>query len=185
MNVINKNCKQLLSLIDNIIDSNKLQHDTYAINFETNEIVSIVEEVSLSLKDYVESKDILFIIDTDVEEKFIKCDKREIERCIINLIGNARKFTPVGGYIKVDIKDLGDKVEISVIDSGIGIENKYLETIFNKFNQVLEMKKEAIKGGSGLGLTITKQIIEKHNGTIHVESELGRGSKFIIRLPIN
>ncbi|MDK2562585.1 two-component regulator propeller domain-containing protein [Romboutsia sedimentorum] len=185
MNVINKNCKQLLSLIDNIIDSNKLDHDTYAINFEINEIVSIVEEVSFSLKDYVESKDILFIIDTDIEEKFIKCDRREIERCIINLIGNARKFTPAGGCIRVDIKDLGDKVEISISDSGIGIDEKYLEIIFNKFNQVLDMKKEAIKGGSGLGLTITKQIIDKHNGTIHVESELGKGSKFIIRLPIN
>ena len=185
MNVIDKNCKQLLGLIDNIIDSTKLEHDTYTINFEKNEVVSLVEECALGLKDYIESKEITFTIDTDIEEKFIKCDKSEIERCVINLIGNARKFTPSGGYIKVDIKDLGDGVEISVSDSGIGIEEKYLENIFNRFSQVLDMKKEAVKGGSGLGLTITKQIIMKHNGTIHVESELGKGSKFIIRLPIN
>lgn len=185
MNVINKNCNQLLGLIDNIIDSTKLEQDTYAVSLKTNEIVSIVEEVSLGLKDYVESKDILFVIDTDTEEKFIKCDKREIERCIINLIGNARKFTPRGGSIKVEIKDLGYNVEIIISDSGIGIEEKYLETIFDKFNQVVDMKKDAIKGGSGLGLTITKQIITKHNGTIHVESELGKGSKFTVRLPIN
>ncbi|MDK2562584.1 two-component regulator propeller domain-containing protein [Romboutsia sedimentorum] len=183
--IINKNCKKLLGTINNIIDSTKLENNSYIITLEEKDIVFTVEEAALSLKEYIESKDIELIIDTDVEEKIISCDETEIERCILNLVDNARKFTPNGGYIKVDIKDLNDKVEISVSDNGIGIDKEYQDNIFDRFNQVLDMKKEALKGGSGLGLTITKHIIQKHNGRIYLESEEGKGSKFIITLPTN
>ena len=105
----------------------------------------------------------------------------EIERCIVNLVSNAAKFTPEGGTIEVCIKDLDEKVMITVEDSGIGIDKKYHKSIFNRFDQVIDNNAE-YKGGSGLGLTITKQIIDMHNGEIHVESELGKGCKFIIIL---
>ena len=117
-----------------------------------------------------------------VEEKIIECDKYEIERCIVNLIGNAVKFTPPGGRIDVFISDFGDTVEISVKDTGIGISKENLSTIFDKFNQVIDSTSE-VKGGSGLGLTITKHLIELHNGRISVNSQLGKGSEFIITLP--
>ncbi len=183
--IINKNSKKLLGTINNIIDSTKLENNSYVIKLEENDIVFIVEEAALSLREHIESKDIELIIDTDVEEKIINYDETEIERCILNIVDNACKFTPNGGYIKVDIKDLNDKVEISISDNGIGIDKDYKDNIFDRFNQVLDMKKEALKGGSGLGLTITKQIIQKHNGSIHLESEEGKGSKFIIILPTN
>ena len=130
----------------------------------------------------LESKGIEFTIDTNVEEKYIKCDKYEIERCIVNLVGNAVKFTPSGGKIDVLITDKGNTVEISVKDTGIGISEKNKKTIFNKFNQVIDSNSE-VKGGSGLGLTITKHLIELHNGSIDVLSEINNGSEFIITLP--
>lgn len=108
-------------------------------------------------------------------------DEIEIERCIVNLISNSIKFTPSGGKIEVVIKDLGKQVKIDIIDNGIGIEKKYHESIFNRFNQVVDANSE-VKGGSGLGLTIMKSIIEMHGGTISVGSEINKGSKFIIIL---
>ena len=103
--------------------------------------------------------------------------------CIINIVGNAFKFTNAGGFIKVEIKDLIHSVKIEISDNGIGIDKKYHELIFNRFNQVVDPTAE-IKKGSGLGLTITKKIIDLHNGDIYVESESGKGSKFIIILPV-
>ena len=88
-----------------------------------------------------------------------------------------------GGKIVVYINDLKDFVIISVKDNGEGIDKKYHESIFNRFNQVVDKDSEA-KGGSGLGLTITRNIVELHGGSITLSSELGKGSTFIIKLPI-
>ncbi|WP_438653156.1 ligand-binding sensor domain-containing protein [Romboutsia sp.] len=181
-NTMQKNTKRLLNLINNIIDTSKIEYGNYKINVKEENIVNIVEETALSLKDYVESKNIELIIDPEIEEKIIECDKDEIERCIVNLISNAKKFTPDGGKIKVSIEDLGEKVKICVEDTGVGIEPKYQKFIFDRFNQIVDNKSE-LKGGSGLGLTITKQIIDLHKGEAFVESELNKGSKFIIILP--
>ena len=110
------------------------------------------------------------------------CDDYEIERCIVNLVSNAAKFTPEGGNITITIKDLDDKVMISVLDTGVGIEEKYHKTIFDRFNQV---DNDESKGGSGLGLSITSKIVELHKGEIYVESKVGEGSNFVIILPVD
>ena len=182
MVVMNKNIKRLLNLINNIIDTTKIENGKYKINLEEENIVYIVEEIALSVRDAIESTGINLIIDTNTEEKIIKCDRNEIERCIINLLSNASKFTPSGGTITVDIEDLGEKVKITVEDTGIGIEEKYHKYIFDRFNQIVDSSMET-KGGSGLGLTITKHIIDMHNGEIYIESEVDKGTKFTIILP--
>ena len=181
MEVVRRNAKRLLHLINNIIDTAKIESGTYQFKMKENDIVYVVEEAALSLKDYIERKGIELIIDPEIEEKIIKCDEHEIERCIVNLVSNAARFTPEGGTIEVTIKELNEKVMIEVKDTGIGIDKKYHETIFNRFNQVVDEERES-KSGSGLGLTITKQIIDTHGGKIYVESELGKGCKFVIIL---
>ena len=181
MQVVRRNTKRLLNLINNIIDTAKIESGSYQLNIREHDIVYIVEEATLSLKDYIERKGIELIMDPEMEEKIIKCDEHEIERCIVNLVSNAAKFTPEGGTIEVTIEDLDEKVKIIVKDTGIGIDKKYHDSIFNRFNQVIDQGAES-KGGSGLGLTITKQIIDMHGGQISVESELGKGCKFIIIL---
>ena len=180
VDISEKNCKRLLNLINNILDNSKLQCDMYEINTKEADIVYLVEETALTMYDYIKSKGIELIIDPEIEEKTIECDYHEIERCIINIVSNAAKYTPEGGTITVGIKDLDDKVMINIKDTGCGIDEKFHEAIFNRFSQASE---EDSKIGSGLGLTITKQIIDLHKGEIYVESKLGEGSNFVIILP--
>ena len=183
MGIMDRNCSRLLSLINNLIDHTKIENNSYIINKKDEDIVYLVEETVLDMKDYIEEKGLELIFDTDVEEKVIRCDKIDIERCIINLVGNAVKFTSEGGLIEVLLQDLDDKVKIIVKDNGIGISEENQKIIFDRFNQVVDESSEQ-KGGSGLGLTITKQLITLHNGEIYVESEVGVGSEFIIILPV-
>ena len=184
MEIMDRNTSRLLKLINNIIDNTKIENNSYVLNKEDIDIVYLVEETVIDMKDYIEEKGLEFIFDTDVEEKLINCDKYEIERCIINLVGNAVKFTPKGGLIEVIVSDLDDKVKISVKDNGIGISEENKRLIFDRFNQVVDKNAES-KGGSGLGLTICKQLITLHCGDIYMESEVGVGSEFIIILPVS
>ena len=166
IDISERNCNRLLNLVNNILDNTKLQSKMYTLNLKEVDIIYLVEETSLTLIDYIKSKSIELIIDPEVEEKVILCDDYEIERCIVNLVSNAAKFTPEGGNITITIKDLDDKVMISVLDTGVGIEEKYHKTIFDRFNQV---DNDESKGGSGLGLSITSKIVELHKGEIYVE----------------
>ncbi|MFY9533245.1 ATP-binding protein, partial [Clostridium sp.] len=183
MEIMDRNCDRLLNLINNLIDYAKIENNNYTINKRSVNIVYLVEETVLDMKDYIEEKGLELIFDTDVEEKLIMCDKLDIERCIINLVSNAVKFTPIGGLIKVLVEDLDNKVKIIVKDNGIGISEENQKKIFDRFNQVVDENSEE-KGGSGLGLTITKQLIILHGGEIYVNSEVGSGSEFIIILPV-
>ena len=183
MDIMNRNCNRLLNLINNLIDCTKIENNNYIIDKQRIDIVYLVEETVLDMKDYIEENGLELIFDTDVEEKLIKCDKLDIERCIINLVSNAIKFTPAGGLIEVLVYDLEDKVKIIVKDNGIGISEENQKIIFDRFNQVVDESSEQ-KGGSGLGLTITRQLITLHGGEIYVNSEVGLGSEFIIILPV-
>ena len=183
MTIVGRNSKRLLKMINDIIDTSKIENGAYHLNIKDNDIVYLVEESVLTLKNYIEEKGVTLIVDPEFEEKVVKCDYESIERCIVNLVSNAAKFTKEGGIITVNIKEKNSKAIIEVIDTGIGIEKKYHETIFDRFNQIIDENSEN-KGGSGLGLAITNQIIELHNGSIELESEFRKGSKFTIILPI-
>lgn len=183
MEVTKRNINRLLKIINDLIDTSKIDSGKYNLNLKENDIVSVVEDAALTLVDYAKSKGIDLIIDPYMEERIILCDNYEIERCIVNLVSNAIKHTPEGGNIIVSLEDIGNNVSISVKDTGEGIAEENLEAIFDRFSQVIDNKSE-IKGGSGLGLTITKKIVKLHNGEIFVKSEIGKGSTFIIILPI-
>ena len=180
---IKKNADRLLNLISNIIDTSKVESGNYKLNIKEVDIIYEVEEIALSMKDLIEEREIELIIDPEIEEKIIQCDMVEMEKCIINLIGNAIKFTKPGGTIRISMSDLDDKVKISIKDNGVGISKEYHETIFNRFGQAYNNITEEY-GGSGLGLTLTKQLIDIHRGEIKVKSEVGVGSEFVIILPV-
>ncbi len=184
MDMMERNTSRLLNLINNIIDNTKIENNSYILTKTDEDIVYLVEETVFDMKDHIEGKGIELIFDTDVEEKTVRCDKTEIERCIVNLVGNAVKFTNEGGLIEVTVSDLDDKVKISVKDNGIGISEENKKLIFDRFNQVVDESAE-LKGGSGLGLTICKQLITLHGGDIYLESEVEVGSEFTIILPVN
>lgn len=182
MEVIKRNIIRLLKIINDLIDTSKIDSGKYNLNLKEHDIVSVVEDAALTLIDYSKSKGVELIIDPYMEEKNVMCDSDEIERCIVNLVSNAIKHTPEGGNITVTLEDFSSTVKITVEDTGIGIPKEHLDTIFDRFSQVLDNKSE-VKGGSGLGLTITKRIVKLHNGEIFVDSEVGKGSKFTIILP--
>ena len=183
MEIIQKSSNSLLKIINDIIDSSKIESGTYKINKEDNvDIVYLVEETALTMSDYIEEKGIELIIDPEIEEKYISCDPNEIERCIVNVIGNAIKFTPEGGKIEVFIEDNNDSVSISIKDSGIGISEEDQKFIFNRFEQGKNGDCTKVSS-SGIGLTLVKYIVTLHNGNIELESKLQKGTKFTIILP--
>jgi signal transduction histidine kinase len=111
-------------------------------------------------------------------------DERKIKQILLNLLSNAVKFTPEGGRIELNARQANGSVQISVADTGIGIDPKDQQLIFEEFRQA--GKDYARKGeGTGLGLSLTKKFVEMHGGKIWVESELGKGSIFTFTLPIN
>ncbi len=182
MGIISRSCNNLLKIINDIIDSSKIESGKYKINNKNNDIVCLVEEASLTMSKFIEEKGLQLIIDPDMEEKVISCDEIEIERCVINLLGNAVKFTPEGGEIRVLIKEVNDNIEITIEDTGVGIAKEDQEFIFKRFEQADGAEVTKVSS-SGIGLTLVKYIVELHGGYIRLESEVNKGSKFIIGLP--
>lgn len=181
--IIKRNSNSLLKVINDLIDASKIETGHYKLNIKKIDIVFLVEEVALSMKDYIESNGLEFIFDTEEEELLLQCDPIEIERCVVNLISNAVKFTPEGGTIWINIYNKKDHVSISVKDSGIGIAEEDQVKIFSRFGQVDSIDSNK-KQGSGIGLTLVKSLIEIHEGNISLKSKSGEGSEFIIELPI-
>ena len=179
---IKQNSYRLSKLINNIVDLSKIQSGFFKLKLSNNNIVETVEQIVMSVTNFTDSKGINIIFDTDIEEKNIGCDVEKIERLILNLISNAIKFTDEGGEIFVDVKDKNEFIEISVKDNGIGIEDKYLDMIFDRYKQVGKSLSRNV-AGTGIGLSLVKSIVELHGGSIYVESEVGKGTKFTVMLP--
>ncbi|WP_315115987.1 GAF domain-containing sensor histidine kinase [uncultured Clostridium sp.] len=182
-NIMKKNCYRLLRIADNTLDISSIDAGCYELNIENIDVVSLIENVTMSSVQYAKAKGIDLIFDTDVEEKYLACDGGKIEKIMLNLLSNALKFTKRGGQVFVKIKDRNDHIYISVKDTGIGIKSDKIDAIFDKFEQAdrsLCRKNE----GSGIGLSLVKALAEVHNGKVWVNSEYGKGSEFVVKLPI-
>ncbi|MGH4052312.1 MAG: PAS domain-containing sensor histidine kinase [Clostridium sp.] len=179
---INQNSYRLSKIINNIVDLSKIEAGFFKLNLSNNNIVEVVEEIVTSVTTFTDSKGLNIIFDTDVEEKIIACDTEKTERIVLNLISNAIKFSDAGDEIFVAVKDKNEFVEISVKDNGIGIEEKDLDMIFDRFKQV-EKSLSRNTEGTGIGLSFVKSIVELHGGSISVESKFGKGSKFTVKIP--
>jgi len=180
--MMKQNCYRLIRLINNLIDITKIDHDYFQINEINHDIISLIEDVTLSVAEYIENKGISITFDTDVEEKIITCDPEMIERIILNLLSNAVKFTSRGGNINIKIEDNIRDICIRVKDTGRGIPENKLNSIFERFVQV-DKSLTRTHEGSGIGLSIVKALIELHGGTISVTSQEGQGTEFIINIP--
>ena len=179
---ITQNSYRLSKIINNIVDLSKIQAGFLKLNLSNNNIVEVVEDIVTSVTTLTVSKGLNIIFDTNTEEKLIACDTEKIERIVLNLISNAIKFSDEGDEIFVDVKDKNEFIEISVKDNGIGIEANNLDMIFDRFKQVDKSLSRNAEG-TGIGLSLVKSIVELHGGTIYVESEFGKGSKFTVVIP--
>lgn len=182
LKLIKQNCYRLMKLINNLLDTTKLDSGYLKLNLVNYNIISLIEEITLSVTSYAESKGINIIFDTNVEEKIIAVDPDKIERIILNLLSNSIKFTNPGGNIFVNVKDCEEDVYIHVKDTGVGIPSDKLESIFERFFQIDKTLKKN-KEGTGIGLHLVKSFVEMHKGEVTINSELGKGTEFIIKLP--
>lgn len=175
---INNSGKHLLNLMNDIIDISKIESGNLKLNYETIDAESLINEIVTSINLISKTKD----IEIEAAPANIIADKKILTQILYNLISNATKFTPDSGSIKIKSKVENNNLIVSVEDTGIGIDKDDLSMIFEKFKQV-DSSVERSKQGAGLGLAITKQLIELLKGSIHVESAKGKGSKFWFILP--
>ena len=183
IDIIDQNSKRLLKLVDNLIDSTRMKCGYYEYNPKNYDIVSFVENISMSVADFAKQNNIDLIFDTNVEEKIMAFDLEKLERIMLNLLSNSIKYNKAQGQIEVLLNDCNDTFVITVKDTGVGIPSDKLMYIFERFRQVENTFNKSTKG-SGIGLSLVKDLIEIQGGTIEVKSELGVGSEFIIKLPV-
>jgi PAS domain S-box-containing protein len=183
MKMIRQNCNRLVRLVNNLIDITRIDAGYFELYPEETNIVSVVEEITLSVSQYVQSKGLSLVFDTEIEEKIVCCDADKMERIMLNLLSNAVKFTKPGGNIMVRVLDADIIVEIRVSDTGIGIPIEKQAMIFERFYQA-DPSLTRNHEGSGIGLSLVKSLVEMQGGSIEVESVYGEGSTFIIRLPV-
>ena len=183
INIIEQNSKRLLKLVNNLIDSTKMKCGYYKYNPQNGNVVSFIEDISMSVAEFAKQNNIDLIFDTNVEEKIMAFDFEKLERIMLNLLSNSIKYNKANGKIEVLLNDCGDSFNIAVRDTGIGIPSDKLEYIFERFRQV-ENRLRKSNEGSGIGLSLVKDLIEIQDGIIEVKSELGIGSEFKIKLPV-
>jgi len=190
LNMVRKNARRLLNLVNQLLDFRKMEVQELKLHTRPGDIVKFIKEISLSFTDIAEEKGIGFIFDTEVETLKTSFDHDKIERILFNLLSNAFKFTPRGGHVSVLVslvnektKDDAEIIEIKVIDTGIGISADKHERIFERFFQN-NLPGSMLNQGSGIGLAITREFVNMHQGRIFVESEPDHGSCFVIQLPV-
>ena len=184
LKVITQNSNKLLRLVNNLVDTVKLEEgNCYQLKLENVNLVEIIEDICFGALDYMNQRELEFIFDTEEEEIVTAIDREKIERVILNLLSNAIKFTPQLGKISVHLERLENQAKIQIQDTGIGIANDKLEGIFLKFYQI-DNKLVKPSEGSGIGLYIVKRLIDLHEGEITVASKEGEGTSFTILLPI-
>lgn len=182
LKMIKQNSYRLIKLVCNLIDITKIDSFNFDVKLINIDIIKVIEDITMSVAPYIESKELSITFDTSVEEKIISCDPQQIERILLNLLSNSIKFTDKGGSILVNIYLKDDNVCIAVKDTGIGIPDEMKELIFDRFIQV-DKSISKNSEGCGIGLSLVKSIIEMHGGSIYVNSILNEGSEFIITLP--
>ena len=179
-----RNATRMNKLIVELMEFRKQEQGFLKLHVNYNNIVNLVNEISLSFKEYADTRKINLKVKTSDEDISFYYDSRQMEKVLFNLLSNAFKFTPDNGNITIEINKNADKVQIKVIDTGIGISSKEINKIFDRFYQS-EDTNYSNKYGTGIGLAFAKNIVEAHKGTIQVKSRKVEGSSFIIEMPLN
>jgi signal transduction histidine kinase len=174
--------KHLLSLINDVLDITKIQSGMLTLFIEDDfNVHKELDMVVTTARNLLDEKPVTLVSDIDPGLPQLRCDKRRIRQVLLNLTSNAVKFTEKG-TITVSAKQRGDDILFAVIDTGPGIDAEHQAVIFEPFIQTEAGIKHA--GGTGLGLPISKKLIEAHGGKIQMESTLGEGSAFFVRMPM-
>ncbi len=176
--------KHLLNLINEILDLAKVESGKMELQFEPAYLQDVFESVQHTMRALAAQKSIDLRVENDESLEQISMDGARIKQVLLNLVGNAIKFTPEAGQVWVKAQRETGRVRVEVGDSGPGIPAAEQERIFQEFQQV-ESSAKGKPEGTGLGLALAKKFVEMHGGEIWVESEVGKGSRFFFTLPMN
>jgi signal transduction histidine kinase/DNA-binding response OmpR family regulator/ligand-binding sensor domain-containing protein len=181
LRVIRRNAQRLLALINQILDISKLEAGGMKLKASESDLVPFVRGVVMAFHSLAERKGIFLDVQSEIPSLLVFFDKDKLEKVLVNLIGNSFKFTPESGEIIVRISSSESKALIAVRDTGIGIPKEMLPHIFDRFYQV-DSSTTRTSDGTGIGLSLVKDFVDLHRGSIEVMSEPGRGTEFTIQL---
>ncbi|MGD8538274.1 MAG: ATP-binding protein [Candidatus Aminicenantes bacterium] len=182
--IISRESQRLSHLIENVLDFSKIDTGRKEYILERADLVEVVSSTLEAYRFYLKDQGYEFVVSYPQAPVYIRIDKDAISQAVLNLLDNAVKYSKGNKYISVEVSQRDGEIWISVEDKGSGIPESSLKHIFDKFNRG-GYKHDGGVQGSGLGLTIVKHIVESHGGEITAESELGHGSRFTIKLPVN
>jgi two-component system sensor histidine kinase ChiS len=175
--------RRLANLVNDLLDFSKLRHDTVRLHRAPTDLHALTDLVLLVSETLIGKRSLRLFNRIDPTGPLAEVDEDRMQQVLFNLVGNAIKFTPAG-VVEVSAKSEGDWLYVTISDTGIGIASERFNDIFQMFSQG-DGSDEREQGGAGIGLAITKQLVELHGGTVSVESEVGIGSKFTISLPLS
>jgi PAS domain S-box-containing protein len=176
--------RHLLHLINDMLDLVKIQAGRVDLTLERFPIRDAITEACTGVHPLAVSKNIEVTVTVDASIEFVTLDEQRFKQILYNLLSNALKFTDDHGHVGVDVTPLdADRFRLVVSDDGIGIRAEDIGRLFTEFEQ-LETGTARRFGGTGLGLALTRKLVELHGGAIHVESEIGKGSRFVAVLPV-
>ena len=179
---VTKNGHHLLGLINDVLDFSKIEAGQLVLSLNDYSMQEVVQTVFTAVESLAAEKDLKFKVSVSSELDSGKGDEQRIVQVLLNLVGNAIKFTEVG-EVRLEVKDSNGTFLVSVSDTGPGLSEGDQQRIFEEFRQA-DGSRTREKGGTGLGLSIAKRIVEMHGGRIWVESDLGKGSTFWFTIPV-
>jgi len=182
LTVINEESDLLKNLIEALLEVSRIESGTVKFSREPVDITAVVQQVLSAVQQLADTKGIQLKVDIADNLGVLQGDEGKIQSMVMNLVGNAIKFTPENGRVTISARHAGCELVINVSDTGLGIPKEALPKIFDRFYRVHRPGKQ-IKG-TGLGLAIVKEIVNMHGGRIEVESELDKGSTFTVFLPL-
>lgn len=180
-----RNATRLINLINDLLDVEKMESGQLALSCEDTSLQSVIERSVDSVKGFSEQQGVSVVADQSADNADVRvhADGDRLVQVMVNLLGNAVKFSPKGSTVRIMLVRQADEVCVNVIDQGRGVPEHLRSSIFERFKQV-STKDATEKKGTGLGLAICKAIVEQHGGTIGCDSEEGKGSTFWFRLPL-
>ncbi|MCP9494734.1 MAG: sensor histidine kinase [Pyrinomonadaceae bacterium MAG19_C2-C3] len=181
--MMERNAASLIELVNDLLDASKLESGSLRLDFAAVNLKNVIDEVCETMEPLAREKEIMMGDFLPADLPPVWADANKLRRILVNLISNALKFTGRSGAIDITADHTGDTVRVAVSDTGVGIAPEDLSRLFDKYEQARSRSTRNEKG-TGLGLYITKQLVELHNGTITVQSELGKGSMFAFTLPV-
>lgn len=177
---------RLTLLVEDMLTVSHIHSSKFALKKSDVDIITIVKAIHEEYSVKATEKSLNYPLDSDVDSQVMSLDKSRIQQVYINLLGNALKFTPIGGTVATKIEKRDNKLIVSVTDTGPGIPADKMNQLFTKFGKIDESYKNMpTTSGTGLGLYISQEIIKLHGGEITVQSEYGKGSTFAISLPVS